>query len=131
MVLLSVNLLRGGRFCSVSAHLTRNLLVRHRVGPVPKKSLLVSSQTGCLRTANTADLRTASTAPLLSFCSNGKGTNCFRISPQTSPVPRTAYFRTQFGHPFHTSAPVRAIPAAGVWILLKPLQKIMAVILGR
>lgn len=129
MVLLCVNQLRGARLCSLSAHLTRNLQVRNRVGP--QKSLRVSSQTSCLRTANTADLRTTSTAPQLFFCSNEKRTDCFQISPQTTPAPPSAYFRTQFGHHFHTSAPVRAIPAAGVWILLKPLQKITAVILGR
>ncbi|KAJ3600046.1 hypothetical protein NHX12_033998, partial [Muraenolepis orangiensis] len=33
--------------------------------------------------------------------------------------------------PIHTSGPLRALPAPLLWLLLKPLQKILAVILGR
>lgn len=32
---------------------------------------------------------------------------------------------------FHSSAPLRAVPAPLMWMVIKPLQKIMAVILGR
>lgn len=32
---------------------------------------------------------------------------------------------------FHTSAPRRAIPAPLIWMVLKPLQKLMAIIVGR
>ncbi|XP_031689296.1 metalloendopeptidase OMA1, mitochondrial isoform X1 [Oncorhynchus kisutch] len=32
---------------------------------------------------------------------------------------------------FHTSAPHRALPAPLIWLVLKPLQKIVAIILGR
>ncbi|KAL4634947.1 metalloendopeptidase OMA1, mitochondrial [Arapaima gigas] len=32
---------------------------------------------------------------------------------------------------FHTSGPLRALPAPLVWLVLKPLQKILAIILGR
>ncbi|KAM8874817.1 metalloendopeptidase OMA1, mitochondrial [Spinachia spinachia] len=35
------------------------------------------------------------------------------------------------GQPFHTSAPVRALPAPLLWMLLKPAQKVAAIILGR
>ncbi|XP_068175483.1 metalloendopeptidase OMA1, mitochondrial isoform X2 [Antennarius striatus] len=37
----------------------------------------------------------------------------------------------QRGHHFHTSSPVRALPVSVLWMVLKPLQKLMAVILGR
>ena len=32
---------------------------------------------------------------------------------------------------FHTSSPLRAIPAPLLWLILKPLQKILAIIVGR
>uniref|UniRef100_A0A8C9QU04 Metalloendopeptidase OMA1, mitochondrial n=3 Tax=Scleropages formosus TaxID=113540 RepID=A0A8C9QU04_SCLFO len=32
---------------------------------------------------------------------------------------------------FHTSAPLRALPAPIVWLVLKPLQKLLAIVLGR
>ncbi|CAL8265039.1 unnamed protein product [Gadus morhua 'NCC'] len=39
--------------------------------------------------------------------------------------------RTLWGHHIHTSRPLRALPAPLIWLLLKPLQKLLAVILGR
>ncbi|KAG7487678.1 hypothetical protein MATL_G00026550 [Megalops atlanticus] len=41
-------------------------------------------------------------------------------------VPVTPCIRT-----FHTSGPLRALPAPLVWLVLKPLQKLLAIILGR
>lgn len=37
----------------------------------------------------------------------------------------------QFGHPFHTSAPLKALPWPLLWMILKPIQKLGAIILGR
>ncbi|XP_051954912.1 metalloendopeptidase OMA1, mitochondrial isoform X1 [Xyrauchen texanus] len=37
----------------------------------------------------------------------------------------------QPAHEFHTSGRLRAVPAPFVWLLLKPLQKLVAIILGR
>lgn len=131
MVLLCVNLLRRTRFCSLPAHLTRNLQVCKQVGHILKKPLTVSSQIGCHRTTNCGHVRATPTGLPLLFCSNGRRTDCFQISPQTTSGLHSVPVRTQCGHSFHTSAPVRALPAPVLWLVLKPLQKLMAVILGR
>ncbi|KAI1892017.1 hypothetical protein AGOR_G00149660 [Albula goreensis] len=34
-------------------------------------------------------------------------------------------------HEFHTSGPMRALPAPLIWLVLKPIQKLLAIILGR
>ncbi|XP_077963919.1 metalloendopeptidase OMA1, mitochondrial isoform X2 [Gasterosteus aculeatus] len=47
-----------------------------------------------------------------------------RTSPGPSPPVRG-------GHPFHTSPPLRALPAPLLWTLLKPAQKLVAIVLGR
>lgn len=52
------------------------------------------------------------------------GAACPRVAPRPPVL-------TRCGHQIHTSAPRRAIPAPLVWLVLKPLQKIMAIILGR
>lgn len=119
MVLLYVNILRSSRFCSLSAHLTRN----YKQAGLHVKKAPFSSQISCYRTTNSVHLRSPQTAPHLLLCSNGRRA-CFQITPSpTSPLPS--------GPHFHTSAPVRALPAPLLWLLLKPLQKITAVILGR
>ncbi|XP_038162860.1 metalloendopeptidase OMA1, mitochondrial isoform X2 [Cyprinodon tularosa] len=45
--------------------------------------------------------------------------------------PRTGPLQTQWGPHFHTSTPRRALPAPLLWMLLKPLQKLLAILLGR
>ncbi|XP_037625941.1 metalloendopeptidase OMA1, mitochondrial [Sebastes umbrosus] len=112
------NLLRNSRFCFLSAHLTRNF---HRPAGHPVKKKI-----SCLRTTNSFR-----DTPAVSFCSNGRRTACLQIKPCPLPV-----LLSQCGHHggqlFHTSAPVRALPAAPLlWLLLKPLQKLMAMVLGR
>ncbi|KAK5869957.1 hypothetical protein PBY51_024630 [Eleginops maclovinus] len=77
----------------------------------------------CHRTTDPFHLRASQTAPHLLFCSNGRRA-CFQNAPKpTAPLPS--------GHHFHTSAPVNALPAPLLWLLLKPLQKLTAIILGR
>ncbi|KAF3835071.1 hypothetical protein F7725_027629 [Dissostichus mawsoni] len=114
MVLLYVNILRSSRFCSLSAHLTRN----YKQAGLHVKKAPFSSRISCYRTTNSVHLRPPQTAPHLLLCSNGRRA-CFQITPKpTSPLPS--------GPHFHTSAPVRALPAPLLWLLLKPLQKITA-----
>lgn len=131
MVILCVNLFRSSRFCSLSAHLTRNFRVCKQAGHPVKKAQYVSSQITCHRTTNSAHFRATPAAPSLSFCRNGR-TACFQVGPTpTSPLQPGPVVLTQCGHLFHSSAPLRALPAPLIWMLLKPLQKLMAIILGR
>ncbi|XP_051233160.1 metalloendopeptidase OMA1, mitochondrial [Dicentrarchus labrax] len=124
MVLLCVHLFRSSRLCSLPAHLTRNFQVCKQSGHPLKEPHSVSSKI-------TSHFRATPTGPALLPCSNGR-TVCFQISPKTSlPLQRSGAVLTQFGHHFHTSAPVRALPAPLIWLVLKPLQKLLAIILGR
>ncbi|KAM9358023.1 metalloendopeptidase OMA1, mitochondrial [Symphorus nematophorus] len=126
MVLLCVNLLRSSRFCSLPAHLTRNFQVCKQAGHPVRKPRRVSSQSSCPTTTNSGNFSATPTGPPLLSCSNGRAV-CFRV---TSPLHRGPVL-TQCGHTFHTSAPVRALPAPLFWMVLKPLQKLAAIILGR
>ncbi|XP_070765610.1 metalloendopeptidase OMA1, mitochondrial [Enoplosus armatus] len=126
MVSLCVHLLRNSRFCSLPAHLTRNFQVCKRAGHPLKKAPSVSSQISCRRATNSVDFRAPPAGPPLLFSRKGR-TVCFQISPTATSPP----VLTQCGHHFHTSAPVRALPAPLLWLVLKPLQKLMAIILGR
>ncbi|XP_068449143.1 metalloendopeptidase OMA1, mitochondrial [Clinocottus analis] len=102
MVLLC--LLRSGRF-SLPARLTRS--VRVRSGPAGRPACSAASKV----------------SPLSSVLNN------WRTAPGLiGPRPGSVLLR---GHRFHTSAPARALPAPLVWLLLKPLQKLAAIILGR
>ncbi|KAM7410313.1 hypothetical protein PAMA_001655 [Pampus argenteus] len=120
MASLCVRVLRVSRFCSLSAHLNRNFQVCRQVGrPVRKTGWYVSSQTSC----HTVHF----TGPPSSLHGNA-GTVCYQMTRcplQPGPV------QIQCGHRFHTSAPVRALPAPFIWLVLKPLQKLLAMILGR
>ncbi|XP_071343100.1 metalloendopeptidase OMA1, mitochondrial isoform X1 [Trachinotus anak] len=121
MVLLCVNLLRSSRFCF---HLTRHDQIYKHAGFALKKAQCVSSRISSQRATNSLYLRTSSTASPLLSCGNG-ATVCFQISPKTTSA------QSQCGHHFHTSAPLRALPAPLIWMVLKPLQKLVAIILGR
>lgn len=124
MVLLCVNLLRVSRLSSFPSHLARNFQVCGAAGRPPKKTpLCVSSQISRHRTTN---LRAGPTG----LCSDG-GAACLRIRPRSTSAPSLGPPRTQGGLCFHTSAPVRALPAPLIWMVLKPLQKLVAIILGR
>ncbi|XP_040897224.1 metalloendopeptidase OMA1, mitochondrial [Toxotes jaculatrix] len=123
MVLLSVSLFRSSRFCSLSARVTRNVQVYKQAGCPPKKTHSVSSLTGCQRAATP-------TGPPVLIRNNGP-TVCFQISPKTTSPFHSGPVQAQCGHHFHTSAPLRALPAPFIWLVLKPLQKLVAIILGR
>ncbi|XP_034529187.1 metalloendopeptidase OMA1, mitochondrial isoform X2 [Notolabrus celidotus] len=114
MVLLCFNLLRGARFCSRPAHLLQNLHLRR-----PLYS--------CHRTTASVHLRSASP---VSLCANERPV-CCRISSGVTSMLQPGPVLTQTGLHFHTSAPVRALPVPLLWMLLKPLQKLTAIILGR
>uniref|UniRef100_A0A8C2XRQ1 Metalloendopeptidase OMA1, mitochondrial n=1 Tax=Cyclopterus lumpus TaxID=8103 RepID=A0A8C2XRQ1_CYCLU len=114
MVLLCV--LGSGRFSLAAASLTRAARAVHdtrRVSPRPLLPAGVASQSSVLNNGR----RTAFRPPV------GPGA---ASPPRPGPV-----LRGQPGRRFHTSAPARALPAPLVWLLLKPLQKLAAMILGR
>lgn len=113
--------LRRANIISCTAHLTGNFR-EHFLRKQPGLRSQVNGATNRVR-AYTAS------SPLLS--NYRRHTDCFRISSPVSSVPHLPPGRTQCGHPIHTSASVRALPAPVVWLLLKPLQKLAAVIVGR
>lgn len=123
MIFLCVNLLRSNRVFSLSTHLTQKVQVCKQAAGHPVKK--ASSQISCYR-----HFRATPSAPPLLFCSNGR-TACLQIATKTSSPLHSARVLAQCGHHFHTSAPVRALPAPLIWLVLKPLQKLMAIILGR
>ncbi|XP_042338616.1 metalloendopeptidase OMA1, mitochondrial [Plectropomus leopardus] len=120
--------LKSSRFCSLTLHLTRNFQVFKQAGHSVKKTN--SSTISCHRTTNSVYYRDPQTASPLLFCSNGR-TTCFQTGPKTISPLHTGRVLGLCGHHFHTSAPVRALPAPLIWMVLKPLQKVVAVILGR
>lgn len=110
MTLILGSFLRNQRIV-ISASLKRNFLISK-----PKSDRHVS----CLR-------RISPTGPALTR-GNGRSL-CFHTDvKRSSPWDLAGGYRCQH---FHTSAPRRAIPAPLVWMVLKPLQKLMAIILGR
>ncbi|XP_029905833.1 metalloendopeptidase OMA1, mitochondrial [Myripristis murdjan] len=126
MALLCVRILRGNGFASVSAHLTRSFQAAgHTVRKTHNNSLLRVTDTVELR------LRAAPCGRRL-FSGEKAKTVCFpaRAPKNISPL-RPAAVLTQCGYQLHTSAPLRAVPAPLLWLVLKPLQKLMAIILGR
>nr|XP_020459182.1 metalloendopeptidase OMA1, mitochondrial [Monopterus albus] len=128
MVLLYMNLLKSSRFCSLSVHLTRNVQVHQHAGHPQKKAHSVSSEVCCPTRTNSVLCRATPTGLPWFVSSNGR-MMYFRVSHKTaSPSGRVL---TQCRHHVHTSAPLRALPAPLIWMVLKPLQKLMAIILGR
>ncbi|XP_028260667.1 metalloendopeptidase OMA1, mitochondrial [Parambassis ranga] len=123
MALLCGSILRGSRF-RISSHLTRNLQISTPAGHPVKKPGRVLSHISCPTSTNSVHLRTTTpTGPPLLFCSNGRTVQI--RSRITLPLPLGPV------HHFHTSARLRALPGPLIWMVLKPLQKIMAIILGR
>lgn len=132
MVLICFNLFRSRRLFSLPAHLTRDLRVCQQAGCPLKRPHTVSCQISCQRTANR--VRATTTGPPLLACSGGRWAYGLKIGPRTGSALHSAPVRTQCpvsGHRFHTSAPARALPLVYLWLVLKPLQKLMAIILGR
>ncbi|XP_047444307.1 metalloendopeptidase OMA1, mitochondrial [Mugil cephalus] len=130
MALLCGGLLKGARLCSLSGHLIRNLKSYKQTGCSVKTNTTttttcsVSSPLGCHTVTNSVHLR-ATPASLL--CGKGR-TVCVQICPKASLLLPRGPVLTQH---FHTSARLRAVPAPLIWMILKPLQKLLAIILGR
>ncbi|KAG7228842.1 hypothetical protein INR49_008620 [Caranx melampygus] len=118
MVLISVSLLGNSRFCLLSA---RHGLVCKQAGLPLSKAQRVSSH---FRAVNSVHFRAAPSASPFSVCGHG------RTVQSSSPL-RSGSVQTQCGQQFHTSAHLRALPAPLIWMVLKPLQKVIAIILGR
>nr|XP_043899118.1 metalloendopeptidase OMA1, mitochondrial isoform X1 [Solea senegalensis] len=114
MVVFAVSLFRCSRFGSLSSHLTRTAFFSKQAVFPPKTTNTVSPHISCQKATTSLLFR----KPVL-FFKNGP-TPCLQISPKLQ----------QSGH-FHTSASLKALPAPFIWLVLKPLQKLMAIILGR
>uniref|UniRef100_A0A3Q1GM21 Metalloendopeptidase OMA1, mitochondrial n=1 Tax=Acanthochromis polyacanthus TaxID=80966 RepID=A0A3Q1GM21_9TELE len=112
-------LLRSSRFCAVSTHLTRNFRVCKPAGCPVKNRCSVSSPI-----TDSVHLRAARTGARFSLCR-------FQICLKSSSPLSSGSVLTQCGHQIHTSAPLRALPAPLIWMVVKPLQKLLAIILGR
>lgn len=116
-------LLCGSRF-RLSSHLTRSLQISTPARYPVKKPGHVLSPISCHTATNSVHLRTITpTGPPFLLCSNGRTVQI--RSRITLPLPHGPV------HHFHTSARLRALPAPLIWMVLKPLQKIMAIVLGR
>ncbi|XP_068581565.1 metalloendopeptidase OMA1, mitochondrial [Cebidichthys violaceus] len=129
MALLCV--LRSSCFSSPSAHLTRHFRVccGHAGRPVQKTHYSrLSSQTHPTRPVHFRD--TSKSSPLL-LLNNGRMACCQTGPKPPLPVRSCPVLLGQCGHLFHTSAPAKALPVPLLWMVLKPLQKLAAIILGR
>ncbi|XP_029939372.1 metalloendopeptidase OMA1, mitochondrial [Salarias fasciatus] len=117
MALLCGSLVRSGRLAHIPSHLTRNLQVyRHW-----EKSSLYCQITKTV----------AWTGPHYSLSTNGGYKMCLRTCARPSVLASGGPVLTQYPQHFHTSAPLKALPMPFIWIILKPLQKLAAIILGR
>ncbi|CAJ1060109.1 metalloendopeptidase OMA1%2C mitochondrial isoform X1 [Xyrichtys novacula] len=114
MGLFCYNLLRSTHLCFRSAHLVQNLNL--------SKTLI-----RCNKNTDPLHLRAASPASLFL---NGR-TVLFRFRSRTTSLLDPGPVLTRCGLHFHTSAPVRALPGPLLWMVLKPLQKLVAIVLGR
>ncbi|KAM3620587.1 uncharacterized protein V6R79_025671 [Siganus canaliculatus] len=123
MTLLRLHMLRRSCFSPLPALLSRNLQISKQTGRHLQNPPSVSSQISCHRSTDCARITTTPAGPPHSF----NGRNLWMQISQPTCVPDL----TQRGRHFHTSAPVRALPAPLVWLVLKPLQKLFAIILGR
>lgn len=113
MALLCGSLFRSCHFSLLSSHLIGNLRVCRRA-VYPQSSWR----------------NTISTSVRLRASLTGRTTSYQIYSKATAPLPCGPVL-TPCGHYFHTSARLRALPAPLIWMIIKPLQKIMAIILGR
>ncbi|KAF3691156.1 Metalloendopeptidase OMA1, mitochondrial [Channa argus] len=122
MLLPCINLLGNRRLFSLYKPLTRNVTLSPKARAQLKQPYHVSSRISCQRTTNSVPF--IQTGPRV--CSSA-GTLCFTTTSTLHP----GAFLTQCGHHIHTSTPLRALPAPLIWMVLKPLQKLAAIILGR
>ncbi|XP_076009319.1 metalloendopeptidase OMA1, mitochondrial [Genypterus blacodes] len=114
MALLCVHL-SVRSFCSLSSRLRGRVPVHTHTGLTVKRDHYVSTQrtTHPNRQPHLFKFPETSLTP--------------RPGPALGPGPGSAPVL----HHFHTSAALRVLPAPLIWIVLKPLQKLFAIILGR
>lgn len=118
MAFLCNNFFRGTRryfHTSLSGH----LLCKRADFPLKKNPFSVGSRVSCLKISSDSRVCAARQSFAL-LCWNAR-TRCSRIGP----------VQRQWGHHFHTSTPMKALPAPLLWLVLKPLQKLLAILLGR
>ncbi|KAM9762313.1 metalloendopeptidase OMA1, mitochondrial isoform 1-T1 [Menidia menidia] len=128
MYLLCHSHLRNSCLSRLSTLLRPNFLHFKQAGCPAKKTGQVSSS-NTFQTSS-VQLRAAATVSPALFRANGR-TVCFRVGTHsTVPAPRAPALTRCGGH-FHTSAPRKALPAPLIWMVLKPLQKLAAILLGR
>ncbi|KAK2835816.1 hypothetical protein Q5P01_016300 [Channa striata] len=111
MLLSCITVLGNRRFFSLCKPLTRTVTVSPVTRPFPGRLHHVSPRISCQPPTGSVH-----------SCHGGP-----RVCSGASAL-QPAAVRT---HQLHTSAPVRALPAPLIWMVLKPLQKFMAIILGR
>ncbi|XP_059922881.1 metalloendopeptidase OMA1, mitochondrial isoform X2 [Gadus macrocephalus] len=131
MALFCLRLNRSSCFYPLSAHLTSCFQVYKQGGHAWKtrpflSSAQLSTKNRFQRATNTAILPLRTAIFARTFLPRDK-TTFLQAWRQAKGVA----VRTLWGHHIHTSRPLRALPAPLIWLLLKPLQKLLAVILGR
>lgn len=87
-----------------------------------RPSLFASARTDLMRTNSSTSLKPRGSVTV------SPSSLCLRSSSFRPPVHP---FIIQSTREFHTSGRLRALPAPLIWMVLKPLQKLMAIILGR
>ncbi|XP_015251210.1 PREDICTED: metalloendopeptidase OMA1, mitochondrial [Cyprinodon variegatus] len=95
------------------------------------RSFLLCKRTSCYLRNNSFPICSYAkyTPPNSIVCANRL--SFLRCGKVRTACPRTGPLQTQWGPHFHTSTPRRALPAPLLWMLLKPLQKLLAILLGR
>ncbi|XP_056460530.1 metalloendopeptidase OMA1, mitochondrial isoform X2 [Gadus chalcogrammus] len=131
MALFCLRLNRSSCFYPLSAHLTSCFQVYKQGGHAWKtrpflSSAQLSTKNRFQRATNKAILPLRTAIFARTFLPRDK-TAFLQAWRQAKGVA----VRTLWGHHIHTSRPLRALPAPLIWLLLKPLQKLLAVILGR
>uniref|UniRef100_A0A1A7X1B5 Metalloendopeptidase OMA1, mitochondrial n=2 Tax=Iconisemion striatum TaxID=60296 RepID=A0A1A7X1B5_9TELE len=115
MALLCGNILRNSRF-AVRLHVARNLHLSEQMTCRVREIRSVCSY---------VNFQTTSTYLRL-FATRQLCGKAWTVCPQICP-----HVLIQCGHHIHTSDPRRALPVPLIWMVLKPLQKLVAILLGR
>lgn len=128
MAFLCVNALKRSRFCFLPIDVSRCFQVCMQTGHRVNQVSTVRSQVSCHRTAKAAVIRDFR-QPVRP--GTGRPPLLPRSFVETPPSLHSAPVLKPHGQHFHTSAHLKGLPAAAVWMVLKPLQKLAAAILGR
>lgn len=129
MALLCVNALKRSRFCFLPIDVSRCFQVCMQTGHRVNQVSTVRSQVSCHRTAQVAVFRDFRHP--VRPAGTGRPPPLPRSFVETPPSLHPPPVLKHHGHHFHTSAHLKGLPAAAVWMVLKPLQKLAAAILGR